>query len=262
MADVQGLAPARVEPLRARAPTPGQRGARPVATPPWAWAGARDRVLGCELAGVGTLRLSWVGAGGADPSLQPSVERFRLVDRDGRTGERRDRSLAGAGNRRRDAGNAGADCAAAARSRRARRARRSPGGAARALGPDDRAIDRNRPRSSRRGTGRRGADRGRGARRGGRRGGHGFNPGTRRVAGAREVGAGSIQSAARDGVARGRGTARDRRVRRARGHDAAVCRARGCACRRCGGVRRRGLAGRGRAAWLRCASATGRRPRA
>jgi type III secretion system YscQ/HrcQ family protein len=84
MADVQGLALARVEPL-ALERLPRVSGAL-LATPPWAWAGARDRVLGCELAGVGTLRLSWVGASGADPSLQPSVERFRLVDRDGRTG--------------------------------------------------------------------------------------------------------------------------------------------------------------------------------
>src|SRR4051812_38184556 len=86
MADVQGLALARVEPL-ALERLPRVSGARGLlATPPWAWAEARDRVLGCELAGVGTLRLSWVGAGGTDPSLQPSVERFRLVDRDGRTG--------------------------------------------------------------------------------------------------------------------------------------------------------------------------------
>jgi len=86
MAIVHGLALARLEPLALeRLPrVSGTRGL--LATLPWAWAGARDRVLGCELAGVGTLRLSWVGAGGADPSLQPSVERFRLVDRDGRTG--------------------------------------------------------------------------------------------------------------------------------------------------------------------------------
>src|SRR5689334_2327972 len=62
----------------------GARGFR--ATPPWAWAEARDRVLACELAGVGALRLSWIGACVADPSEQPSVERFRLVDRDGRAG--------------------------------------------------------------------------------------------------------------------------------------------------------------------------------
>jgi len=62
----------------------GARGLR--LTPPWAWAGARDRVLSCELGGVGTLRLSWVGGGNADPSEQPSVERFRLVDRAGNAG--------------------------------------------------------------------------------------------------------------------------------------------------------------------------------
>jgi flagellar motor switch/type III secretory pathway protein FliN len=77
---------ATIEPL-ALERLPRVSGARGLcATPPWAWAGARDRVLACELAGVGALRLSWIGASAADPSEQPSVERFRLVDRDGRAG--------------------------------------------------------------------------------------------------------------------------------------------------------------------------------
>ena len=86
MAEVDGLALARLEPL-ALERLPRVSGARGLlATPPWSWAGARARVLTCELAGVGTLRLSWIGAGGADPSEERSLERFRLIDRDGRAG--------------------------------------------------------------------------------------------------------------------------------------------------------------------------------
>ena len=77
---------ATVEPLAfARLPrVSGARGTR--VTPPWAWTVARERVLTCALAGVGKLHVSWVGFDGAEPQDQPSVERFRLVDRDGRAG--------------------------------------------------------------------------------------------------------------------------------------------------------------------------------
>ncbi len=74
---------ATVEPLTlARLPrVSGGRGPRAAAI--WAWSDARDRIVGCELAGAGRLELGWVGFDGAD---LPSVESFGLVDRDGRAG--------------------------------------------------------------------------------------------------------------------------------------------------------------------------------
>jgi type III secretion system YscQ/HrcQ family protein len=45
--------------------------------------GARDRVLVCELTGVGRLSLTWIGVDGVE---LPSVETFGLCDRDGRPG--------------------------------------------------------------------------------------------------------------------------------------------------------------------------------
>lgn len=63
-------------------------------TPPWAWAGARDRVVACDLARVGQLQVSWIGFHGDDqpsgklPGLvdQGGCERFRLIDDGGRAG--------------------------------------------------------------------------------------------------------------------------------------------------------------------------------
>ncbi len=45
--------------------------------------GARDRVLVCDLAGIGRLSLTWIGFDGGE---LPSVEHFGLRDRDGRPG--------------------------------------------------------------------------------------------------------------------------------------------------------------------------------
>ncbi len=85
---------ATVEPLALeRLPrVSGVRGLR--LTPPWAWAGARERVIVCDLARVGQLQLGWAGfergdepsGQSTDPADRAGCERFRLLDGAGRAG--------------------------------------------------------------------------------------------------------------------------------------------------------------------------------